>query len=122
MCPDETPVGVTCNSTPMTACTPQTTNLPFMLSDGDISAIRLEIKVIYERMNSMRKANLIFDCQIWGTQWEAVANFVLSVRHLEDAAMRLGKVLQQMQGGESIYAQVDIDNTTEKVELDKNAV
>jgi len=34
---------------------------------------------------------------------EAIANAVLAFRHLEDAAMRLGKVLQALNGGESIY-------------------
>ena len=34
---------------------------------------------------------------------EAIANAVLAFRHAEDAAMRLGKVLQAANGGESIY-------------------
>lgn len=34
---------------------------------------------------------------------EVVANLTLSIRHLEDARMRLGKVLQAMEGGVSIY-------------------
>ncbi len=34
---------------------------------------------------------------------EAIANVVLSFRHIEDAAMRLGKVLQSMNGGVSQY-------------------
>ena len=32
-----------------------------------------------------------------------IENTILSFRHLEDARMRLGKVLQAMEGGESIY-------------------
>lgn len=34
---------------------------------------------------------------------EMKANIMLSVRHLEDARMRLGKVIQQIDGGISIY-------------------
>lgn len=34
---------------------------------------------------------------------EALANVTLAFRHIEDAAMRLGKVLQALNGGESIY-------------------
>lgn len=34
---------------------------------------------------------------------EAIANAVLAFRHLEDAAMRLGKVLQALNGGVSQY-------------------
>jgi len=34
---------------------------------------------------------------------EMKANFMLCYRHLEDAAMRLGKVLQAKDGGMSVY-------------------
>jgi hypothetical protein len=34
---------------------------------------------------------------------EMHANFMLAYRHLEDARMRLGKVLQAMTGGKSIF-------------------
>lgn len=34
---------------------------------------------------------------------EAIANIMLAYRHMEDARMRLGKVLQAWDGGESIY-------------------
>ena len=34
---------------------------------------------------------------------EAIANTVLAFRHVEDAAMRLGKVLQALNGGVSQY-------------------
>ena len=32
-----------------------------------------------------------------------IANTILAYRHLEDAAMRLGKALQAMNGGVSIF-------------------
>jgi hypothetical protein len=34
---------------------------------------------------------------------EAKANLMLAVRHIEDARMRLGKVVQAMDGGTSVY-------------------
>jgi hypothetical protein len=34
---------------------------------------------------------------------EARANAVLAYRHLEDASMRIGKVIQALDGGESVY-------------------
>ena len=38
-----------------------------------------------------------------GQHGEMKANIMLSYRHLEDARMRLGKVMQQIQGGISKY-------------------
>ena len=34
---------------------------------------------------------------------EAIANIMLAYRHLEDASMRLGKVIQALDGGVSVY-------------------
>jgi hypothetical protein len=34
---------------------------------------------------------------------EVIANVMLSYRHLEDARMRLGKVIQALDGGVSVY-------------------
>jgi hypothetical protein len=34
---------------------------------------------------------------------EAIANVTLAYRHLEDASMRLGKVIQALDGGVSVY-------------------
>lgn len=36
-------------------------------------------------------------------QGEMIANLMLAYRHLEDASMRLGKVLQAFDGGVSVY-------------------
>ena len=38
-----------------------------------------------------------------GQHAEMKANVMLAVRHLEDARMRVGKVMQQIQGGVSIF-------------------
>jgi hypothetical protein len=37
------------------------------------------------------------------TDGEAIANVMLAYRHLEDASMRLGKVIQALDGGASVY-------------------
>lgn len=34
---------------------------------------------------------------------EMIANLVLAYRHMEDAAMRLGKAVQAFNGGKSVY-------------------
>ena len=34
---------------------------------------------------------------------EAIANIMLAYRHMEDASMRLGKALQALDGGVSVY-------------------
>lgn len=65
--------------------------------------LRADIKmtcdaVLFERSNAMQiPADLDVDRN------EAIANLVLAYRHLEDAAMRLGKCIQACDGGESIY-------------------
>lgn len=38
-------------------------------------------------------------------KWECIANAMLSLRHLEDSRMRLGKVIQYAETGESPYDQ-----------------
>ncbi len=40
-------------------------------------------------------------------QGEAIANSMLALRHIEDACMRIGKVLQYTRDGKSIYDQVN---------------
>ena len=45
------------------------------------------------------RSNQVFE----GQHSEMKANLMLSFRHLEDARMRLGKVMQQIQGGVSKF-------------------
>ena len=40
---------------------------------------------------------------------EMLANITLAYRHLEDAAMRVGKVIQAYEGGKSIYDNKDAE-------------
>lgn len=44
---------------------------------------------------------------------EVIANLMLSYRHLEDASMRLGKVLQARNGGVSVYDHNVVGDPTE---------
>lgn len=39
---------------------------------------------------------------------EVLANFMLSYRHLEDASMRLGKCIQHLDGGVSVYDKTQV--------------
>jgi hypothetical protein len=61
--------------------------------------IRKEIKNIAHEANELR----LRLCGFVLTDGEAVANATLAYRHLEDASMRLGKVLQALDGGVSVY-------------------
>lgn len=60
----------------------------------DCEALRREIKVIADRLNSLRYQE---------GPGEALANATLAYRHLEDASMRLGKAIQVLDGGISVY-------------------
>lgn len=57
---------------------------------------RVEIKEIAARVNLLR----LHARPVAG---EAIANVTLAYRHLEDASMRLGKALQALDGGVSVY-------------------
>jgi len=59
-----------------------------------INAARAEIKATAAAVLALKGAM---------TDGEAIANVMLAYRHLEDASMRLGKVLQALDGGVSVY-------------------
>lgn len=78
-----------------------------MTFDGSVSEIRTEIKEVGNKLNVLKKATaqissspLNFGKADTG---EIMANMTIAYRHLEDAAMRLGKVLQAWDGGSGIY-------------------
>ena len=48
-----------------------------------------------------------------GQHSEMKANLMLAYRHLEDGRMRLGKVMQQIQGGVSIFDRDDNESRPE---------
>jgi hypothetical protein len=61
---------------------------------ADCEALRREIKSTADRLRPLVQ-----------NEWngEAVANVMLAYRHLEDASMRLGKAIQALDGGVSVY-------------------
>lgn len=61
----------------------------------DCEAMRREIKAIADRLAVLR-----LDI---AAPSEVIANATLAYRHLEDASMRLGKAIQAIDGGVSVY-------------------
>jgi hypothetical protein len=70
------------------------------------NGLRAEIKAVAADVLRMKSDDLIDrpDALIPPThRQEAIANAMLAYRHLEDASMRLGKVIQALDGGVSVY-------------------
>lgn len=79
---------------------------------NDAWYLRAQIKVIADRVDELRQTaarsanqatSSIEQMQSSGVNTEVVANATLVYRHLEDASMRLGKMLQALDGGVSVY-------------------
>jgi hypothetical protein len=72
---------------------------------SDCEALRREIKATADKVRVL--------CP-WGgevddlTPSEALANVMLAYRHLEDASMRLGKAIQALDGGTSVYDKTQV--------------
>lgn len=71
------------------------------------NTIRGHIKAIAAETLRQKKLAMVLPASREG-QWpdsksETVANLTLAYRHLEDASMRLGKALQALDGGVSVY-------------------
>lgn len=66
------------------------------------NGIRGDIKAVAAEVDRLRVivANV---ARTGGVTGEVPANATLAYRHLEDASMRLGKVLQALDGGVSVY-------------------
>ena len=62
--------------------------------------MRIALKDIAAQVNDMKSKLMSGDEKFDG---EVFANLTLCYRHLEDASMRLGKVKQFNNGGESVY-------------------
>jgi len=68
------------------------------MTKDDCETLRREIKAIADRLHSL------YDMRIWSPEEsEVAANATLAYRHLEDASMRLGKAIQALDGGTSVY-------------------
>ena len=69
-----------------------------------LEQLRSEIKAVWSTVKFTSDAIKGRDPNIEGEdKGEMIANTILAYRHLEDAAMRLGKALQAMNGGVSIF-------------------
>lgn len=72
-------------------------------------SVPLHATPIYQQVNELRReikatAAKVNECRgTWLMQAEAIENLTLAYRHLEDASMRLGKALQALDGGVSVY-------------------
>jgi len=67
-----------------------------MIQVSDCEELRREIKVLAENLWGLKERGLDGPA-------ESVANMMLAYRHLEDASMRLGKAIQSLDGGVSVY-------------------
>lgn len=72
--------------------------------DAACKDLRTEIKAVAAKIAAMHVAPVFtMEEQYSGQQDEMHANITLSYRHLEDAAMRLGKAIQAYDEGKSCY-------------------
>jgi len=65
--------------------------------------IRSDIELIKKKVWNMRKHPGHGEISILRDGYEARENIMLAYRYLEDARMRIGKVLQAYDGGQSMY-------------------
>jgi hypothetical protein len=68
----------------------------------ECEALRRELKPIAEILHGLIRT---------GELPEANANCMLAYRHLEDASMRLGKAIQALDGGVSVYDKTQVPAT-----------
>jgi len=73
------------------------------MTTDDCEALRREIKAVADKLWAM--PILVGK---GGEGSEVEANRKLAYRHLEDAAMRLGKVIQALDGGVSVYDKTQV--------------
>ena len=66
---------------------------------SDCEALRREIKAVAEKLWAHAGSADIFTAH----GREVGANAMLAYRHLEDASLRLGKCIQALDGGVSVY-------------------
>lgn len=67
-------------------------------------ALRRKLKLIGDEVRELhRSAAFVIVEDFEGQDAEMHANLTMSFRHIEDAAMRLGKAIQAYDGGVSVY-------------------
>lgn len=69
----------------------------------EINSLRTMIKGVASRLDETKRLHVDEAITPSEDRGEVMANLMLSYRHLEDASMRLGKVLQAYDGGVSCY-------------------
>jgi len=67
-----------------------------------MARLRAELKRIGKDLDNLRRENLTPENEA-ADVGEIKANATLAYRHIEDARMRLGKVIQANDGGVSVY-------------------
>ena len=75
--------------------------------DNACSIARTKIKEIGQYVIELKNSLQQTEQSQREDRGEMVANITLAYRHLEDAAMRMGKAIQAYEGGTSIYDQND---------------
>lgn len=70
-----------------------------------VEPLRAEIRDLGDNVKALKAGDGAVQRYVGDTEarGEAIANVQLAYRHLEDARMRLGKVLQAADGGVSVY-------------------
>jgi hypothetical protein len=77
---------------------------PIDTFDGACKDQRTAIKAIAESVKQMHQAPVFKIQELYPGQHDEIhANITLTYRHLEDAAMRLGKAIQAYDHGISVY-------------------
>jgi hypothetical protein len=76
---------------------------------SDCEDLRREIKATAEKLWALRAPG-------YDAPPEAYANATLAYRHLEDASMRLGKAIQALDGGISVYDKTQVPDTPQAAE------
>jgi hypothetical protein len=71
---------------------------------ADCEALRRELKPIAEKLWELRRPPM----GGLGEPAEAYANVTIAYRKLEDASMRLGKAIQALDGGISVYDKTQV--------------
>lgn len=68
-----------------------------------VNNVRRELKMLGAAINTLKSDVANSEVAQGEDRGEVLANLTLAYRHMEDASMRLGKVLQARDGGVSVY-------------------
>lgn len=71
--------------------------------------LRIELKKAGNMTKGLKDAVKNMSVSEKADSGEMIANLMLAYRHIEDAAMRVGKAIQAYEGGKSIYDNKDAE-------------